>query len=226
MSGRDDMAASSAWAALAPPWQAAFEEASRSWVAGNFGVGAVLVDTAADGRPIVARGRNLVAGRPIAGQPLGGNYMAHAEMNAFASMPTYEARGLELVTTLEPCLMCAATALFLNVAGFRYAARDEYYEPFDALWPHHPYTRERRPALNETLAGPLAAFARLLPLHHTIRTRPGSPMVGAARTHRPALTALAADDRRLAPLLDAARLGRSAGDALAAVWPFLPDEPW
>ena len=72
------------------PWRAAFDEAWASWCAGNFGIGAVLFDPEAD--EIVTRGRNRVEEQPGAPGQIAGNFMAHAEMNAFAVLPvTYTA---------------------------------------------------------------------------------------------------------------------------------------
>ena len=121
-----------------------FEEAWLSWSTGNSGIGAVLLVPEGVDAGIVAVGRNLVATPPPAEQALAGNYMAHAEMNAFASLSSYSAKGMHLYSRLEPCLMCGATAILLNVESIHFAARDEYYQPFDeGLWPHHPYIRDR-----------------------------------------------------------------------------------
>ena len=206
------------FAALDLPWRTAFEEAWRSWQGGNFGIGAVLTDPNIGGEPIVAVGRNLVAtGRP-ADQPLAGNYMAHAEMNAFASLDRYNAGGLRLTTTLEPCLMCGATAIFLNVADIRFAVRDEYFESLDEnLWPHHPYTRDRQPSSVQGLGGELSLFARLLPLAHTMRTIPDSKPAKHARSVLPELAALAESVMVQELQADAAN-GLTLADGLAGVW--------
>ena len=149
-------------ASLSSPWRAAFEQAWTSFLEGNFGIGAALFRP--DDLTVVAEGRNLVGSARPAAQPLAGNFMAHAEMNAFASLESFTARGLHLVTTLEPCLMCGATAIFMNVDRVDYAASDEFYQGFgEDLWPAHPYTRDRQPETNHAFRGPLAAFARLLP---------------------------------------------------------------
>lgn len=183
--------------ALDPAMRRAFELAWQSWGEGNFGIGAVLVDPTTGS--IVSEGRNRVASEPTAEQPLGGNYLAHAEMNAFAAMRSYNATGLDLVGTLEPCLMCAASAIFLNVASVRFAAGDEYFAGMhDELWPAHPYSRDRRPPTtgpldDEAVPGgtTLAAIARLLPLFHTLRTIPDSRPARLATEHHPTLATVA-----------------------------------
>jgi tRNA(adenine34) deaminase len=179
------------WEQLSPPWVAVFEQAWMSFGEGNFGVGAALTDPRRVGEPVVSLGRNLVVSTAT-DQPIAGNYMAHAEMNAFASLASYSAEGLFLYTTLEPCLMCSATGIFLNVAHVAYAVRDEYYEPFsEQLWPRHPYTRDRQPASVQAFDDQLSSFARLLPLVHTLSTIPTSKPAAVARQSRPELSALA-----------------------------------
>ena len=102
--------------------------------------------------------------------------MAHAEMNAFASMDRFSARGLDLYTTLEPCVMCAGAAILLNVGHVNFAVRDEYFDGLDELWSHHPYTRDRQPTSSGPLEGKLARFARVLPLSFTVLfDRDGEP---------------------------------------------------
>jgi tRNA(Arg) A34 adenosine deaminase TadA len=206
-------------------WQAAFEQAWLSFRTGNYGIGAVLVDPKRD-NAVVAAGRNLVVGPLADDQRIGGNFMAHAEMNVFATMPTYNARSLHLYTTLEPCLMCAATALFLNVEHIRFPVTDEYFEPpmDEVLWPSHPYTRERMPTSALVDLGRLSSFARLLPLSHTMRTLPASRMAEAARSRRPELSALADDEKAMAELSAIAENATGAVvDGLAFVWPHLPE---
>jgi tRNA(Arg) A34 adenosine deaminase TadA len=183
-----------AWEVLSPMWRAAFEQAWLSFRDGNYGIGAVLVDPDRDNE-VVAVGRNLVVGPLADDQRIAGTFMAHAEMNVFATMQTYNARGLHLYTTLEPCLMCAATALFLNVEHVSFPVTDEYFEPpmNDVLWPSHPYTSARMPANTHVDLGRLSTFARLLPLSHTMATLPASRMADTARSRRPELAALAED---------------------------------
>lgn len=215
--------ADDAWGALDDVWHRVFEEAWLSWGTGNFGVGAALVVPEGRDAGIVAVGRNLVATPSPAEQPLAGNYMAHAEMNAFAALDSYSARGMHLYSTLEPCLMCGATAIFLNVDAIHFAARDEYYQSFnEGLWPHHPYTRDRQPTSTQALFGRLSGFARLLPLSHTMLTTPDSAPAEAARKQRPRLADLAgspACDR----LRRLAATGGTVLEGLRLVWPDLAD---
>jgi tRNA(Arg) A34 adenosine deaminase TadA len=91
----------------------ALDEARRGLEGGEIPIGSVLVD----GRgQVLGRGRNTAwaSGTPT----------AHAEMNAFADAAGYDLRaerGLILVTTLEPCIMCLGAALESQVDTVIYA---------------------------------------------------------------------------------------------------------
>ena len=157
-----------------------FEEAWLSWSTENSGIGAVLLVPEGVDAGIVAVGRNLVATPPPAEQALAGNYMAHAEMNAFASLSSYSAKGMHLYSRLEPCLMCGATAIFLNVESIHFAAQDEYYQPFDeGLWPHHPYIRDRHKDYQGTCQ-PSLVFS--LEPYHAHHSRQRSGRIGTQET--------------------------------------------
>jgi tRNA(Arg) A34 adenosine deaminase TadA len=208
------------WERLSPPWIAAFEQAWVSFGEGNFGIGAVLTDPRRE-QLIVCVGRNLVVNGVAAPQPIMGNYMAHAEMNAFASLTSYSAEGLFLYTTLEPCLMCSATGIFLNVAHVSFAARDEYYESFsEELWPHHPYTRDRQPVSVQAFDDKLSLFARLLPLAHTLSTIPMSKPAAVARQSRPELSVVAQSSLAI-ELRQLASEGAPILAGLTLAWPSL-----
>ena len=73
-----------AFAELATGWQTAFSEAWESWRAGNYGIGAALVDPSAD--RVVSMGRNRVAQSEREPGLLSRHMAAHAEMNAFAAL--------------------------------------------------------------------------------------------------------------------------------------------
>jgi tRNA(Arg) A34 adenosine deaminase TadA len=184
--------ATDAWNDLSLPWQVAFDEAWASFRAGNFGIGAVLADPAADDA-IVAAGRNRVNQQQRVARTLSGNMMAHAEMNALAELDTMNAEGLHLYTTLEPCLMCAATAMLLKVSHVHFAADDEFFAGLDDLWTGHPLTAERRPARTGPLGPELASFARLLPMICTLRHFAGCSADLLARETHPGLAQLIDD---------------------------------
>ena len=126
------MNAADVWDSLSGPWRLAFEEAWASFRSGNFGIGAAVVDP--ETLDVVALGRNRVAERQALPRTLTGNMTAHAEMNAFAKIDRFNAEGLHLYTTLEPCLMCIAAAMQLKIAHVHFGARDEFYEGMHELW--------------------------------------------------------------------------------------------
>ncbi len=198
------------------PWRCAFEQAWTAWCTGSFGIGAALVDPATG--VIVSVGRNRVAQRQPEPGLLSGNFMAHAEMNAFAAMDQMLATGLHLYTTLQPCLMCSGTAIQLNVEQVHFAARDEFFESLDDLWRHHAYPRERQPAWEGPIGGRLERFARVLPLSFTLLWLPDSSAADVARRTEPALASLAADLPSDAGLLAAHDAGSGPIAALEVLW--------
>ncbi len=108
------------------------------------------------------------------------------------------------MTTLQPCLMCAATAMLLKVGHVSYAADDEFFVGLDELWAHHPVTAERQPVTVGPIGGPLERFARLLPLMFTLRNFPGRTAEQLARREHPELAAIAnrlAADARFAEIV-------------------------
>lgn len=207
---------------LEQPWRVAFEEAWASWVAGNFGIGAAVVDPT-DGS-VVSSGRNRVAQTEPEPGLLSGNMTAHAEMNAFAALDRFNAEGLHVYTTLEPCIMCISTSMLLKVAHVHFAAADEFYEGLDDLWSGHPLTRDRLPTTTGPFSGEhgrLAAFARFLPMSFTLRHFPGRTADQRARTEHPELAALI-DELQADGSIDDLRTIDTVDTALATLWPRLP----
>lgn len=199
---------------LGHPWQVVFAEAWSSFRSGNYGIGAALVDPASG--EVVSTGRNRVTEQRTAAGTISGNFLAHAEMNAFAAMEPFFARGLHLYTTLEPCLMCSATSIQLNVEHVHFAAHDEFFDDLDGLWDHHDYTRTRKPTRSGPFDEPVARFARLLPMSFTLEHSPESNAAIAARRDTPELAAVA---ERLAtsPEMADVRHAASAVDAYDAI---------
>ena len=149
-------------------WRDAFALAWESWVAGSLAIGAVLVD----GTGIVARGRNRVLEERHSG-PVAGTFLAHAEMDAFADLGIRTAEGLTLYTTVEPCLMCSATAIAMRLSRVVYAAPDPVFEGLSDVLRSHPYVENRTPARSSLDERLLAAVGRVLPLAHRVWARPG-----------------------------------------------------
>jgi len=154
-----------------PAWRAAFELAWESWRAGSLGIGSVLVDSAGD---VVTRGRNRVLEKPESGR-VAGTLIAHAEMDAFAQLGLATAEGLSLYTTVEPCLMCRATAIAMRTARVCSAAPDPVFEGLDDALAAHSYMEDRMPVREHLHDAVLVRFAALLPLANRVWSRPGRP---------------------------------------------------
>ncbi len=95
----------------------ALDEASAAVAHGDVPVGAVLVDT---GGAVLARRHNE---RELLGDPT-----AHAELlvvrEAAARFGTWRLGGCVLVSTLEPCPMCAGAALAARIGTVVFGAAD------------------------------------------------------------------------------------------------------
>lgn len=208
--------ADEAWQSLPGAWQQAFTEAWASYCGGNLGIGAVLADPQSN--EVVAVGRNRVSESTEEPRTLAGNFMAHAEMNAFAAMRRFKADGLDLYTTLQPCLMCSATSVFLHVDRVFYAAGDEFFSDVESLWDNHAYSQRWKPRQFGPLANPLAGFARVVPLSVEATRSPNSNVMTQANKHTTGVAALA---RELAVdgTLERLKLtGSRVDDALRALW--------
>lgn len=113
-----------AWHDLEPPARRALELAYQSLAGGGLACGAVIID--ADGQRI-AEGRNRAYDPPGGPDALQGTPLAHAEMNAFAAVPTgHDLADCTLLSTQQPCSMCAAAAAFLGVGTVRHLAPDPW----------------------------------------------------------------------------------------------------
>jgi tRNA(Arg) A34 adenosine deaminase TadA len=113
-----------AWRDLDSPTRRALELAYMSLAGGGLACGAVITD--ADGH-VVAEGRNRAYDPPGGPDALQGTPLAHAEMNAFATVRTErDLTDCTLLSTQEPCSMCAAAAAFLEIGAVRYVAPDPW----------------------------------------------------------------------------------------------------
>jgi tRNA(Arg) A34 adenosine deaminase TadA len=113
-----------AWHDLEPPARRALELAYQSLAGGGLACGAVISD--ADGH-LIAHGRNRAYDPPGGPDALQGTPLAHAEMNAFAAVGTgRDLADCTLLSTQQPCSMCAAAAAFLGVGTVRHLAPDPW----------------------------------------------------------------------------------------------------
>jgi tRNA(Arg) A34 adenosine deaminase TadA len=154
---------------LDPAWELAFEQAWRSWCAGSMAIGAAIVDQQGD---VVSTGRNRVLEGAGSG-PVAGALIAHAEMDAFASLGHRLGDKLSLYTTVSPCLMCTATAIALRIGAVHVGTEDPVFEGLDDALSTHPYCAGRIPARERLRDARLCAMARLLPMTARVWSRPG-----------------------------------------------------
>jgi tRNA(Arg) A34 adenosine deaminase TadA len=208
------------WADLEAPWQEAFEEAWASWRSGSLGIGAVVVGP---GGSVLARGRNRVLGRREETGVLAGTNIAHAEVNALGQVHPGRHDGFRLLTTLEPCVMCAGAIAIARIPAVEFAAADPLFEGMHDHLLEHPFFGERLESRSGPWTGPLARFASLLPLSAFAFWEPDHPVVEVHRTAMPSV--LAAVEQVLADgtLAAVGEAGRGAADALEAVWDLLAE---
>lgn len=203
------------WHALPPGARAALAEQWMGLAAGGLPCGAAIVDAAGN---IVARGRNHAydpAGSLAtrAQYRLRHNRLAHAELNALATVPTEaDHAALTLWTTQHPCAMCAAARAFVGIGAVRYVANP----PSDHDSPAQiAATRADLPYA--ALADPLWwTVANVLFLYNSAIQRGAD--AGNLRDNRdryPALVALTLDLAATDTLGPAARSGATLPAALA-----------
>jgi tRNA(Arg) A34 adenosine deaminase TadA len=110
--------------ALDPPMHRALELAWESFCAGSLGIGAVI---ARDGETVTT-GRNRLAETDAGDDVLAGTSLAHAEMNALAKLRWgAHADGLQLWTTLQPCLQCLGAIRLSAVTEVHVLAPDPLF---------------------------------------------------------------------------------------------------
>ena len=205
-------------------WRLAFEHAWQAHGAGSIGVGAVVVD-AADAVVAADRSRSGEASGPAG--LLFGSRLAHAEVNALARLGNQPLSGMRLLSTLQPCVLCAGACSFARVPRVEYAAVDAAWDCVDALHAAAPVLTERAPTISWVDLGQWSVWAEALPLAGVLAKYGLANRVGARyQAVNPAMVALAqalsADSGLQAGELDAA-FDRWA-DRLATVPPTRPGQ--
>ena len=205
--------ADEAWGALSHPWREAFGLAWQSFQAGSPGVGAVVVTSAG---AIVARGRSRLRETVAPSGQLAGSRIAHAEINALATLPPADRSDETLFTTLQPCFACTAAIVMSRLGAVRFAGRDPIWDCLDGIPGSHPLLAERWHKQDGPLEGPLAAWAALFPLVDLLERSSGEPPAGAFRVYEPGLVTFAQQlliDRRVRDLRTL-----PLGEAMSQLW--------
>jgi len=149
------------FARLAPAWRSCFLLAWEAFRAGSVPVGAVLVDAHGE---TVRYGRNRSNETTGPAGEVAGSYIAHAEINALATLPPGDYSDHILYTTLEPCFLCTAALRHSHVGVVRFAAPDPLWRGVERL-PHlNDQIARRWTERDGPLGGHLQTWAALLPL--------------------------------------------------------------
>lgn len=165
--------------------QACLELAWQALLAGTTPVGAVVTD--ADG-VIIGSGRNAVYG--AADPPmLSGSLLAHAEINALIGLPVGKRHGdCRLVTSLEPCQLCAGAVRMATVGGVSFVGADPLNGSAWVLASDRYVGRQP-----VQICGPrtdqIGRLASGLHVAFYLRRRPEGPVIAAYRQVRPDLAA-------------------------------------
>lgn len=175
------------WRELGDAWRVAFELAWEAYTVPTVPVGAVVVD--GDGR-LVSTGRNRIFEREAPSGELANTWLAHAEVNALATLPPERYPHHALYTTLEPCFLCLGATLLSTVETVHFAA----FDPIGAAAGHADTIRLRSRKVH--LEGPrgdaLDRFSALLVAEFFSRCLPESLTAARYAECAPELLELAA----------------------------------
>lgn len=220
--GARDPDFATAWAALAVPWQVALELAWQACVSGTIGVGTVITDP--DGT-IVAQGRNSVWDGPRGEGLLRGTRLAHAEMNAFAEVPTE--RSLEQCTlwsTQQPCIVCAAASVMAGVGNIRFLTADPFFAGVERLPDLNPWIAEGWPRYDgPTTDQRWELAAMILHLYAAATRNPDGQVMALSRQVESEAVSVIESIVAECIWLNIAAAGGTVADALRAAWPSVLD---
>ena len=172
---------------LPEPELACLELAWEALLAGTIPVGAVVVDP---GGQIIASGRNAVYGQPDP-RLLCGSRLAHAEINALMWLPAGQRLSdWRLVTSLEPCQLCAGALRMATVGALTFVGADPVNGTAWVLESAR-YTGHRPVSVTGPFPGPAGRLAAGLALAYVLSRDPASAFATAARQRSPELTGAA-----------------------------------
>jgi tRNA(Arg) A34 adenosine deaminase TadA len=166
------------WACLELAWQA--------MLAGTAPIGAVVTDSAG---AIISTGRNAVDG--AADPPLvSGSLLAHAEVNALIWLRHGRQRhaGYRLVSSLEPCPMCAGAFRMATLGALTFIGADPFNGATWLLTSDH-YVGRRPVEITGPRTDRAGRLAAGLVVAYQQRRRPGGPFISAFQKLCPELLA-------------------------------------
>ncbi|HZM83005.1 MAG TPA: nucleoside deaminase [Candidatus Limnocylindrales bacterium] len=143
-------------------WRVALSLAWEACLEGSVPVGAVLCDGAGE---IIATGRNRRYAPDAPPGQLAGSAIAHAEINALATLPFGFYRDHVVYTTVEPCLLCTAALRISHIGTVVFAVEDPLWAGMDRLGEVNPQSARHASKRVGPVGGPVRAFAEFL--YHT-----------------------------------------------------------
>jgi tRNA(adenine34) deaminase len=200
-------------------FRVSLEEAWESWCAGSAGVGAAIVD--ADDN-VVARGRNRRLEPRTEPGVLADTVIAHAEMNALATLRQGPRAGLTLYTTFEPCVMCASAILVSNIPGIAYLTPDPVMADAHDAIASVRFADGRVPERVHH-GGAYGVLAYLLHVSWLDFWLPGSPSFVPHHVASPRAWAAAQTFLSTSDAADIARAGGTVLDVATATWDLLEE---
>ena len=142
----------------------AVELAWDSFRAGSLGIGAVITR---DGETL-ATGRNRLAESDPGEDVLAGTSLAHAELNALAKLRWGSpSDGLELWTTLQPCLQCLGAVRLSPVRKVQALAPDPLFRGVEGARHLNEFIGRQWPEIVELPVDEWAALSLLFQTHVT-----------------------------------------------------------
>jgi tRNA(adenine34) deaminase len=190
----------------------AVELAWESFRAGSLAVGAVATRHG----ETVATGRNRLAEQDPGDDVLAGTSLAHAEMNVLAKLPWgTPSNGLELWTTLQPCIQCLGAIRLSSVPKVHVLAPDPLFRGVEGIRHLNEFIGRKWPDIVELQVDEWSAFSLLLHTH--VVTFWGMSLPGWNEA-LPAIAALAADLVASGELIDLAAGAAPLATAADALW--------
>jgi tRNA(Arg) A34 adenosine deaminase TadA len=166
--------AATSFADLDAGMRAALEQAWESARAGSLGIGAAA---SFDGR-LLAVGRNRILETDPGDDVLAGTSLAHAELNVLAKLPYRAHDGLQLHTTLQPCVQCLGAIRLSSVEWVQVLAPDPLFRGLERMRELTPYLSRRWPTIEQRPVDQWSVFALLGPTRHML----DHPALGPAWT--------------------------------------------
>jgi tRNA(Arg) A34 adenosine deaminase TadA len=203
--------------ALEPPMHRAIELAWESFSAGSLGIGAVITR---DGE-MVTTGRNRLAEDDPGDDVLAGTSLAHAEMNALAKLRWgAHADGLQIWTTLHPCLQCLGAIRLSAVTEVHVLAPDPLFRGVEGARHLNEFIGSRWPDFVQHDVNEWAVLSLLFQTHVSTFWKVSVPGWNEAL---PSIATLAADLVASGQLLELAGAKADVVEVIEALWPRLSD---